>query len=108
MARHLAFAGTVTIPNGTKPSNILVIEQGLLGINLVIESPATLTGTVSLLGSVNDADAPQPVSINGTAQTVPANSVQKYDINGLKQVQLTSGTNEGGDRAFKVYIEVDI
>lgn len=109
MARHLAFVGTLTIPNGTKPSNVLKTDQGLLGINVVIESkPAALTGTVSLLGSVNDADTPQPIYVNGTAQTVVANAVQKYDINGLKQIAVSSGSNEGADRVFNVYIEVDL
>lgn len=107
MATATDWVGSLTIPNGTKPTNELNPQaQGYAGpINMTIIAPGTLTGTVTLQvasaigGTYADLQDPP-----GTGFTVAAGKA--VIIRGLlaAAIRLNSGSNEGADRVFSYRI----
>lgn len=108
MSRHTALAGTLTIASGQQESNILVLPQGQLGMALTIVAPAALTGTVAIEGSMADSGTMMPLAVDGTPLVLTAGTIERFNISGVRRIQLDSGTNEGAERVATVYVEFDL
>jgi hypothetical protein len=104
MYHHGYDIGTLTIPNGTKPSNVIAAYGNFaLAKELLIAAPATLTGTVtvrvSLDGGTTYVDYGE---VAGTDLTVGAGNTVRVQNLGFTHLKVESGSNEGADRAFVV------
>lgn len=109
MARHVTLVGTLTIPNGTKPSNVLSIPEGIMALGWIFVNPAAFTGTVSVVGAMdNSTSTPQALDYNGTALVLTAGRIQLLLGPGVRRIGVNSGSNEGADRVIQVYAAMDI
>lgn len=107
MASHVEFVGTLTIPNGTKPSNVLVVNLTRLATRWIFVTPAAFTGTVSVEGNHDGSTTTLPLKADGTDVTLTAGRVHSWWYPGLKAIRVNSGSNEGADRIVQVYAEVE-
>lgn len=111
MSRHMAVLGTLTIPINTQESNILQkATYGQLEA-IVFYNASAYTGTVAVEVHY-DADAVAAshaaLSSNGSAITLTAGIVQRFDVNGFKSIMLDSTQNEAAARAVVVVGIFDI
>ena len=97
---------TLTIPNGAKPSNSAWLSyQTSRLVNLLIFVPGTLTGTVKLQLSPDDTNWFN-VNIDGGADiAMTAGDAEVIrSLPGIGYVRVNSGSNEGADRVFTLYV----
>ena len=104
-----SFAGTVTIASAGTQGNVL--SGPILGDAkaIIIVPPATLTGTVTLVGSPAAGVAGaslQPVrrNIDSADVTIVAGKTTFIEVGGLRSISLRSSAGEGAARAFAVYV----
>lgn len=101
-----AYLGTLTIPNAGTQSNVLSDSTLRLAEYFLFETPSAFTGTISVLGSLdNDALIANMKALynSGTAVTIGANRIERYPIGGLSSVAIQSGGAEAAQRDVKVY-----
>lgn len=91
---------TLTITSGQTTSGALKVPSYL--DFLVIEAPATLTGTVTLEGSTDGGTTFKTMYSGGSAITIAANGIHTISPVGVDSVRLVSGAAEGANRAFLV------
>lgn len=100
---------TLTIPNGETESNIVPARLGLgSGSDMTVETPATLTGTVTLYGSWKDSAVSadmKPIYISGSDVTLAAGKIIPIPSTAWAALQVRSGSAEGAARVFKITIQ---
>lgn len=102
MASVCEIVGTLTISNGTAQSAWLASKLGFgAQIGLVIYAPATLTGTVNVLVSPDEAGSVNgKLDVQGTIVVVGAGRAVAIIQTGWKSISLISSSNEAADRVF--------
>lgn len=91
----------LVIPNGTKPSNTVVLKAYKTARALSILAPAALTGTITVQGQGVD-DAWRNVQVDEADLNVTVDDATIVDYPGrFKAVRVNSGSNEGAERTFE-------
>ena len=105
MARITTKCGTATISNGGTTSGAIDVgSRGQAVVALTVEAPAALTGTVTVHASA-DGGTTYKALYNGADITITANKVQVHNFNaGITHIKFISGSAEGADRTFGVYV----
>ncbi len=94
---------TVTIANGGTDSTAFTVGKMLTA--LVIQAPATLTGTISLYYSPTSAGTFVPYKVSGVGVTIAASTAEVVvpAMSGFYKIH--SNSEEGGARNFIVHQE---
>lgn len=102
--------GLATIANGGTTSNAVEIgNRQQAARSLTIESPAALTGTVTVHASTDGGTTFKALSQGGADVTVPANKVFDFPYPaGITHIKLISGSAEGAARDFPIFTIHDI
>lgn len=94
----MAYAvGTLSIASGETTTSSISIPANVQ--RLIIECPETLTGTVTLQGSL-DGSTFKAMYSGGEAVTVAANGIHTIAPIVAEKVRLVSGSAEGSAREF--------
>lgn len=109
MSSHLAFAGDLTIANGTATSNTLDLKRlGRKVIGLTLVGPSALTNVVKIRGSIEDETPQVLVTPEGTEVVVTAAKTVGFNVLGARKIVAVSAGNEAAERVIKVYAEFDL
>lgn len=113
--RTSEFLGLLTIPNGQTVSNALPASSNLTRlygtmVDFLIESPALLTGTISV--QVTTIDSPSGsdwriVSVGGSDVTVPASRAVVVPVGAIRGIRVSSSATEGADRVFRAFGQLE-
>ena len=111
MARLKIKLGTASIPTSAgATSNILAARELGLVVGLMFYSPATYTGTISVLVGPKDDSliaACLPLKISGAAATLTAGDADFFPVSGFESVALKTSGTEGAQRDVDVYAIVE-
>lgn len=105
MAKNLRLTDTVVIANGGTISTSLTLENNR--IPLAIITPSALTGTAFTFNVSNDGSTFTPLYYESTAYSITTSTSRHHALNraafeGVKFLQVVSGTAEGAARTIKV------
>ena len=100
----------LTIPDGTKISNVLELEDGIYPVGL--SHPIVTTSTAVIFNTKDDeASTLVPFNENGAALSVTIdNTIAAYEallpsqFVGLKWIQLAVADNQTGDKVFQLAV----
>src|SRR3990167_5957200 len=88
------------IPIDTTPSNSLGPDQIRDAVALTIQSPATLTGTITVQVSFDNTTF-VPLTVEGTtALTIAASTGLLIEAVAFKYIRVNSGSNEAAARTY--------
>lgn len=110
MAKVLSHLGRITIANTATDGNVLSSRLLASAEQVIIKAPAALTGTVTVYGSQTEGQTLancQPIreADDAADYTVVAGKEMHYPVlGGLKSISLKSGSAEGAERQFEVYV----
>lgn len=93
---------TLTIADTETDSAAMPVPER--GRHLIIETPAALTGTVTLYGTL-DGTTFKPVFSGGAAVTLEANALHTVSPVEVNAIKLVSGSAEAADRVFTVKVD---
>ena len=105
MAKNLKVS-TVTIASSGTTSDTLTLENSR--VPLALETPAALTGTTFTFKSASSSGGtPAPLYYEGTAYSVTVGTsrhiaLDRRAFEGVKYLQVVSGSSEGGARVITV------
>lgn len=102
MSLHQANLGTLVIANGATDTTTPITAYLSDAEAVTIAAPSTLTGTVTIKGSVDGGTTYVDVGSAGSDVTIGAGNtvtISPFTFNALK---VTSGSAEGGERTFTV------
>jgi hypothetical protein len=101
--------GTITIANGATVSDVLAMEKAFARlVDLIIYTPAALTGTCTLRCSWKDNAAAGTAAdwrnlyINGADVDLPANKAVVVPAASWQALSIISGAVEGAIREFQI------
>jgi hypothetical protein len=93
---------TLTIANGGTTSGVISLPER--AATLIIETPATLTGTVTLEGSLDGTNF-KAIYSGGSAVTLAANGIHTVSPVEANKIRLVSGSAEDAARSFIVKVD---
>jgi len=105
LAKNLRLTDTVTIASSGTVSTSLTLENGR--IPLAVITPAALTGTALTFNVSNDGATFTPLYYESTAYSLTTSTSRYHALNrvafeGVKYLQVVSGSAEGASRIIKV------
>jgi hypothetical protein len=111
--RHISNIGSVTIASGQTASGILSSRIGFgMSSDLVIYTPAALTGVVKLLISDTDSETDlaefRYMYFNGDDVELPAGKAVVIPGASFGALYLLSSLAEAADRTFQILSQLDV
>ena len=105
MAKNLRLTDTVVIANGGTVSTTLTLENSRIPLALVL--PAALTGTAITFKASTDNATFNPVYYESTSYSLTVSTSRHVSLNrlvfeGVKYLQVVSGSAEGAARTIGV------
>ena len=97
--------GTLTIPISSGDSNVLAGEELINLVGIVFYNPSAFTGTIAVevawaIGTTGANH--QALYSGGSAVTLTAGRVERWDINGFRSIVLDSSGTEAAERVVEV------
>lgn len=112
MAFHKVKLGTLSISTSpSAASNILSARELAMARAIVFYNPAAFTGTISVqVGAKDDSGTSDMKALysNGTAITLTAGRVERFDVSGFEAIRAVTSGTEGAQRDIDVYAILDI
>lgn len=112
MALQKLHLGTLSLGTGAgAKSNVLSARELARASAFVFYNDSAYTGTISVLvGPREDNVIGDLVALanNGTAVTLTAGLVERFDVNGFESIAIKTSGTEGAARSVDVYAIVDI
>lgn len=112
MARHkVALPPLVLSTSAQAASNIVGGRELAMCVGLVFYNPAAFTGTISVEVAADENDTGSGMKAlynNGTAVTLNAGRVEKFDVAGFESLRIKTSGTEGAQRTVNVIAILDI
>ena len=108
MSLYFANLPNLVIASGATDTTTPITKYLEDANGVTITAPATLTGTVTIKGSVDGGTSYADVGSGGSDVTIGAGNavtITPFVFNALK---VTSGSTEAGDRTFKVGKQIQV
>lgn len=108
MSRHFANLGTLVIASGATDTTTPITRYLEDAHSVSIIAPATLTGTVTIRGSLDGGTTYGDVGSGGSDVTIAAGNIVTLSPCPFNAIKVTSGSAEGDARTFQVGKEFDV
>lgn len=108
MSRHFANLGTLVIANGQTDTTTPITKYLDDAHSVTIVAPSTLTGTVTIRGSIDGGTTYADIGSGGSDVTIGAGNSVTISPCPFNAIKVTSGSAEGAERTFTVAKEFDV